>query len=843
MRGSEAAEAAPATEAFPEIWGQVPQRNKNFTGRDTLLAQLRDGITSDVTAVLPHALHGLGGVGKTQVAIEYAYRYRSAYDVVWWIPADQPALVQSSLAALAPRLLLPPATATGIQDAADAVLDALRRGQPYSRWLLIFDNADQPEDLNELVPRGPGHVLITSRNHRWQGVVDSVLVDVFSRAESVEFLTKRVPKAISSTAADLLAKELGDLPLALEQAGALQAETGMPTQEYLQLLGQQTRDLLAESKPSEYPVSMTAAWRISVAKLTDSQPAALELLRCCAFFGPEPIPRDVFRRGVPATGSHLSQVLSDPILLARAIRDLGRFALASIDPTTRTIQVHRLIQALLRDDLSSEEQRKFRHEVHLLLAGATPGDPNDEGQWPRFSELVAHIGPARVTESREPGLRKFALNMVRYLFRSGAYAPARAFVEACIKQWSADSGPDDPDVIAAQRNLGDVLRDQGRYRAAYDLTGPTLDRARRVLGVEHDVTLALATGFGADLRARGDFAAARDIDEESVLRLETTLDPLHPRTLRARNNLALDFCLISNYTAARDLLQRTYMEQSQASTGVSKVDVLSSWSDLSRVVRLAGKYTEARLLAEDAYEFGRQELGAEHPWTLRTGKELSIALRMAGESAEGVELARDLLKQFEQVLGKDHPDALAAATNLANALRTIGEVDEAFVIAEEMMTRYPRVYTADHPYLHACAGNLALLRRLHDDPAGARELDEESLAKLNAKLGHDHDYPLTVATNLASDLAALGEVQAARELGEDVLVRLRAVLGMDHPAALGCAVNLVLDLRADGAHDRAAELADDTYSRLVRAVGSEHRDAKAAMLGQRLEFDFDPPPF
>ena len=349
----------------------MPQRNMNFTGREDLLVQLGTSL-AEVTVALPHALHGLGGVGKTQIAIEYAYRNRSSYDVVWWIPADQPALVRSSLAALALRLGLPPATATGIEDAAKAVLDAPRRGEPYARWLLVFDNADQPEDIRDLIPHGPGHALVTSRNHRWQGVVETVSVNVFDRAESVEFLIKRVPKAINGTTADLLAKELGDLPLALEQAGALQAETGMPAQQYLQLLNEKTQDLLGESKPSEYPVSMTAAWQISVSKLNEMQPAALELLRCCAFFGPEPIPRDVFGRGIPPTGSKLSQILADPILLARVIRNLARFALATVDPAARTVQVHRLIQALLRDELKADERARLRHEVHLLLAGRHP---------------------------------------------------------------------------------------------------------------------------------------------------------------------------------------------------------------------------------------------------------------------------------------------------------------------------------------------------------------------------------------------------------------------------------------------------------------------------------------
>jgi NB-ARC domain len=185
-----------AAETMPAIWAAVPLRNKNFTGREDILHQLRLGRTPG-TASLPVALLGMGGVGKTALATEHAHRFASHYDVIWWIAADQPALVRSSLATLAELLGLESATTSGIEAAASAALNALRRGEPFSRWLLIFDHADQPEELNDMIPRGPGDVLITSRNSRWEVVVDTITVDAFNREESRAFLPRRLPRGLA----------------------------------------------------------------------------------------------------------------------------------------------------------------------------------------------------------------------------------------------------------------------------------------------------------------------------------------------------------------------------------------------------------------------------------------------------------------------------------------------------------------------------------------------------------------------------------------------------------------------------------------------------------------------
>jgi hypothetical protein len=851
------ANVANSPDSFPEVWGRVPPRNRNFTGRVELLEHIGSSLTTDVTVVVPTALHGLGGVGKTQVAIEYAWRHAFNYDLVWWISADQPVLVRSSLAALAPHLGLPSATALGIEDAAEAVLTALRRGQPYKRWLLIFDNADQPEDISRIIPRGPGHVLVTSRNHRWQGTVDMVAVDVFSREESIAFLNKRVPKGSDLADADQLAEQLGDLPLALEQAAALQAETGMSIEEYLRLLEAHTTQLLATGSPPEYPVSMTAAWSLSVSQLKDKLPEAVELLRCCAFFGPEPIPRDVFvplaevgndqRAAIDphhetAVDPQLTELLNDPILLSTAIRELGRYALAKIDAASRTIQVHRLVQALLRDELSKEDRVRIRHVTHLLLANAAPKAPDTRPNWSRYEELLAHANPSRVIECPNPLVRDFCLNVARYLYTSGDPSAARLFLEGIIEEWVQVSGPDDRHVLEAQRHLGIALRELGDYPAAFRLNQATLVTMIRVLGPEHEQTLLLTNSHGADLRARGEFEKARIHDEDSRHRHEVAFGVTDRRTLRSANNLAVDYGLISDYETALTLHKETFRRTRSAGSGVSAQDTLAFWNGLARIVRLSGNYADAVDLGEDAFAFGVAELGAEHPWTLRTAKDLSIARRMSGATSEGLEIAEDTHAKEMRSFGPDHPDTLAAAMNLANAQRMVGRIDDGYNLAQDTMTRYLTVYGSNHPYNYGCVVNFALLMRVRGDAQGAYDLDKKSLDGLTKGIGPDHHYTLTCALNLASDLATLDETRIAKELEENTLARMQYVLGENHPLTIACAANLVHDLRAEGLGAEADRLAEDTLVRYDRVLGLEHPDVKAFLDNRRLDFDFDPPP-
>lgn len=832
---------------FPTVWGNVPRRNKNFTGREDLLRDLRRRIADEQAATLVlHALHGMGGVGKTQLAIEYVYRFRHDYDVVWWITADQEALVRSTFAALAPHLGLTELGPGRSDETLAAVLDALRRGAPYERWLLVFDNADQPESIQALLPPGPGHVLVTSRNLRWEGVAVTFEVDVFSREESLEFLRRRAPH-ITEPDGDRLAKALGDLPLALEQAAALLVESAMSVDVYLDLLDREAGKILGENPPADYSRPVAAAWALSVRQVETVTPDAMEILRRCAFFGPEPIPLELLRRARFVLDGPLRDIFADPLRESRAIRALGRYALVDVDKLSNTIQVHRIIQTLLRDDIEGAVGYRIRHEVHLLLATADPGDPDEPVSWPRYAQLLSHATPSRQLECREPNGRTLARNIVRWLYAAGDFATAQSAAEWALQRWASDSGTDHPDVLMMRRHLGNVLFARGAYQDAHDLNQRTLEQMRAVLESDHEETLMLTNSHGADLRARGKFAAALALDEESVPKHREVFGAEHPRTFMAAGNLALDYRITGDYSRSLELHEQNYHDRLDFYGREDHPQVLYARDYVARALRHVGDYAKAREVAEQVYLgyqkiVRQQDFPHDHPSVLRQAKSLSIARRKAGATGAALELAGEVYEKHRHRYGGDHPDTLAAALALGNARRVAGDLDGAAGLLEDTVRGYCTVLGPEHPYTQGAVMNLAIARRELGDHARAATLLADALDRLDSQIGGSHDYTLSCAMNLASAVADLGDVEKAEEIGRSTLDRFRSTLGQDNPHTLACAANLALDLRASGRQQAADELANDTMSRYRGTLGRDHPVVVAAAEGRRLDVDFEPPP-
>ena len=359
---------------IPQIWN-VPNRNADFTGRGIILDRLHDELTGDGTAVvLARAVYGLGGVGKTQVALEYAHRFKADYHLIWWINAEQPLEITLALAELAGRLGLQ--ISDNAAETAGSALEQLRR-DVTGRWLLIFDNAEDPEDLAPFLPAGSGHILITSRNQAWTRHAEPVELDVFSRQESLSHLTQHVPDLDVSDAARVSAA-VGDLPLAIEQAAAWLAETGMPAAQYAEWLESQTTSALGLNKPLDYAKPVVAAWNLSIDRLRQRSPASVRLLQILAFCSPDPISATLLYSDamleclLPYDGT-----LSQPLMIGRVIREVSRFALVKVDQSSNSVQIHRLVQAVIRSQMSEEEQTAARHEVHKILARARPPPGRD----------------------------------------------------------------------------------------------------------------------------------------------------------------------------------------------------------------------------------------------------------------------------------------------------------------------------------------------------------------------------------------------------------------------------------------------------------------------------------
>ena len=859
-RGAGAVGTAPSD--LPVIWGMVPQRNKNFTGREELLAELRRQVTSAVRVVLPHTVHGMGGVGKTQLAIEYAYRFQGDYKVVWWVPADQLSLVKSSLAALAPRLGVDDLLPGRVDDAVSAALNRLRVAGPSERWLVIFDNADEPEEIRNLLPTGNGDVIVTSRNHRWESLADVVEVDVFTRRESLDFLQRRVPH-MTEAEADRLAEELGDLPLALEQAAALQVQSNMSVDQYLELLSKEASRLLADRPPTDYPEPVAAAWSLSVGRLKERTPFAWDLLRLYAYFGPEPIEQDLLNSGRFVLDSPLKEQLSDPLAVSQATRELGRYALARINNSENTVQVHRLIQMLIRDEMDEQEARDVRHDVHLLLAAADPNQPENSKMWDAYTRLLAHVVPSEAIECSDPHVRRFVCNIVRVLTRLGDLRTANRLADSAYDNWAqsidGDSPDDsdihdDPNVLILSGLRAELRWLNGDYSQAYELRRDTLERMRRVLGEEHEATLRVWNGYGADLRARGEFALALETDANTLDLHNRALGDDHPRTFLMVNNVAIDQGLNSDYSGALETDRRTYQDHLDYSGRNDDILVLHSLSAIASDLRQAGRYREALETEEQAYDafnelVRRRTIPAEHNWVLLQAKDLAVARRKMGLLQEALDLSQEVYDKFVKTFGPEHPDTLAAAMNLGNARRVLGDSSqepglllEAASLIQTALEGYAETYGEDHPYTLGCSLNLAIVQRRIGQPDAARALLESTLEGLKRRLGEGHHYTLTCMTALATSLAETGDAELSRELGERALEGLKHLVGPDHPHTLACAINLASDLQDLGETERTRSLREDALERYRSILPEDHLDVLDAVKGERIAIDFEPPP-
>ncbi|GAA2534315.1 FxSxx-COOH system tetratricopeptide repeat protein [Winogradskya humida] len=809
-------------------------RNARFTGREKDLRELRSRLRGGNPVVLsgpmPVALQGMGGIGKTQVALEYAHRYKNAYDVVWWIDAEQVMFIDVALAELGARLnlLLPQ---TSVLDAAKAVVHALEHGDPSARWLLIFDNAEDVESVLKFVPRGPGHVVITSRNNQWGDRAQTVQIDVFQRRESIAHLRQRVP-GIKLDQADRIAEILGDLPIAVAAAGAWLAETGEQVGEYLSHVEQQGPGGAVDE-----------VWELSLGLLRKRSEAAYRLLQLCSVLAPEISLDLIYSDELAAALSSYDPLVSERAYRGSLVQHINRLALLKLDVARNQIQVHRLLQHVLRSRMSPQELEDIRHQIHLVLAGLRPRyEIDDPRSWARFRMLWPHLELSNADSCEDEAVRQLMIDRIRYIWLTGGLKEGRLLGEQIDRRWSGmlAAGLEPATAAALHRqvlhlrfNVANIMRQMAQFEDARALDEQVLDAQLELLGPHHPHTLMTAGGLGADLRALGRYTEALQRDEQTYASWVEHFGEDYARTQSALNNLATTQRLAGDFRSARKHDQELWDRRKDA-VGPAHPNTLGTGTNLGRDLREAGEYRNSVELLEIVARRHESVYGSGSHRTLSARANLAVSVGSAGRPDRAAQLLEEAYEQLNEVVGPSNPDTLACRLSRAVSLLAIGETASATSELEEVRLAYGASLGQRHPHTLACVNNLAAASRAAGDLATAKDYAGHAAGELRAVLGVDHPYVLAAELNLAILHAETGEAREGLRIIDAAMEKHLEVLGPDHPDTLRCAANRALMRSGDGS---------DAGERLSRALG-DHHPAVAALKERRyLHRMLDPHPF
>jgi tetratricopeptide (TPR) repeat protein len=737
----------PANTTYPVV-SNLPPRNRNFTGRAELLDRLRESLHPGQPAAVIQAqaqtLHGLGGIGKTQVALEYAYRHQGDYDLIWWVTAEQPATIPDQLATLARRLGLP--EQANQAETVQVLWDTLRR---RDRWLLVFDNAEDLADLRSWWPPDSGRVLVTSRHPTWAGLAAGITVDVPPRDEAVAFLQQRAGTDLQT--ADALAEALGDLPLALEQAAAYLEETGSSAREYVQLLDEHAAELFALGTPSGSEHTIATTWTVALERLRRHAPAAEDLLTLCAFLAADDIPRTLPAQHATLLPEPLATAAADPVAWQQTVGMLRRHAL--VTTSADSLGVHRLVQAVVRHTLEPDQHRQWAEVAMRLVRAAFPtrsGDYADPGQWPVCARLLPHV--LTVTGHAEPigadpETAAWLLNAAgSYLLERAEHQQARILLERALAIYEARLGNEAPETATCLNNLANALRGQGDLTSAHT-------RLERALGI---------------LKAR--------------------VSPDNPRivyVVQILNNLANVLHDQQDLAGAR-----THVEHALAICDghllSNHLETANSLSNLATILDDQGDLDRARALHERALAIREACLGPDHPHIANSLNNLANVLHDQGDLKRARALHKRALAICETRLGPDHPLTAGSLNNLATVFHDQGHLDRARALHERALSICETRLGSEHPETARNLNNLAVILRDQGYLDRARVLHERALAICEARLDPDHPQIALTLSHLGVVLARLGRLPAARRALNRSLGIYKRRLGPNHPTTIEC---------------------------------------------------------
>jgi tetratricopeptide (TPR) repeat protein len=832
----------------PAVWN-APHRSARFTGREAVLAEVHRRLENGGRAGVRLALRGMSGVGKSQIATEYVHRFADHYDVVWWINAGYRATAREQFAALAPHLGLPTGKEIGYR--IRAVHDALRVGRPHRRWLIVFDSADDMEQIEDLLPQGTGNVLITSLTRDWaiSGDAAEIEVEAFSRAESIAYARRRAAR-LTESEADALAEAVQDLPLLLSQTAAELAASSMPAHEYVDLIRRGDANRIGIRISPDYPMGFATMWSITLNTLQDKNPEAVELLHLFSLFAPDAIPVRLMQSARPASlPEHLSALAADPIRWYTALRRLSEASTVRMDyaegadtePYVDHVTMHRVYHRFLRSTLTEERRAALSAAACRVLADADPRRPTDTRSWSHYAELIPHLEPTGALDSGDPEVRQLILNCVNYLRVRGENRTGLRLCEQVLDRWRPRMAFDQRELRVLVHQHTHMLRRLGRYREALEIGRETVARLAAVRDPDHSDLLLARDGLGATLVALGRYQEAYQLFDASVRAFAASLGEESPRTLQDRGNLALVLGLLGRYQEAADLDHATLTMRERVLKPRHPL-TLETATRYARWLRLLGRYPQATSRAELNVRVLRQVMDRHTPQTLLAEHNLAMCLRRAGDHSASLALMGSVVDRFLRHSGPMTPDTLVVQTDYATILRQHGDFDRARESSATVAGRWRELLGAGHPFAIGTAGNVGLVLWSFGERDEALAIAERARRDMAAAVGPDHPWTVGCVLNASGAAHFAGDHDGALALSRTAVAGARAALGEHHPLTLSCQAALAGDLRATRDERRADELEAEVVGRLADTLGDRHPHTLAMRRRKRPYWEFEPHP-
>jgi tetratricopeptide (TPR) repeat protein len=768
-----------------------------FKGREVFLRTLREQLLPTVGSARK-ALYGLGGIGKTRLAIEYAWQYQAEYTALLFVRADKATSLENNLAALC-GLLVPTSASPDPLKSEDQLRITLNWLSQNSGWLLIIDNVDTPEAVataKEWLPRlTSGHILLTTRVSEWGKHADSLMVDVLHPDDAKSFLLARTPhRQTTPTDEDealALAQDLGQLALALEHAGAYIDVLHITFSAYRMRLAANAATLLEwldMGLTNDYECTIAATWLTTFQQLL---PDAKTLLNRLAWLARAPVPRALLDVPVPN---------STALDFALAERDLVRYSFLTHGANYTAFSVHRLVQLVTRTQLREDKQAAFQEALGWIDT-AFDGNPQDVRTWPMLLPLQAHaleLTTEYAPTFANPEPTGQLLNKVSLLLSAKAeFGRAEPLMRQALILVEASFGLNHPTVAACLNNLASLLQATNRMAEAEPLYRRALAITEDSLGPDHPEVALKLNNLAGLLQATNRLAEAEPLYRRGLALTEDSFGLDHPSVATQLSNLA-SLLHETNRLIEAEQLYRRALAIDEDSFGPDHPFVASCLSRLASLLQDTNRMAEAEPLYRRALAITEDSLGPDHPTVSVKLNNLASLLRATNRQADAEPLYRRALIIDEASFGPDHPEVALKLNNLATLLRATNRLAEAEPLYRRALAIDEESLGLDHPAVAVKLNNLAGLLETTNRLAEAEPLYRRALAITEDSLGSDHPTVATRLSNLAGLLQAtnrLAEAESLYQQAVGILVSFHRRMNHIHPNFQACIINYIRLLR------------------------------------------------